>query len=346
MGRVKVILLYSMAYSGTTWLNLILGSGKDILGIGAGDRLFKDGPSKPETMCLVHPGGECTFWPLFFKRYDPSDNFFIQLHRHTGISTFVANNPSMELFNEQFTDERLDVRVIEQVRNGQASLASAMRHHPERVTSVYQSAVVWLYRGTVNLKRRLRNTGKPAMLLRYEDAVQDPLGTLERVAEYTGYPYTAASLRYWDFEHHLPGANQGALDILMRLQGGQGLKHGRKDYYDDLMQQLRKSDGVPKLDESWREAYSDVDLAAYDFAAGALYAEYGYPRPEVNEVARQKFVETYSPPPTPKEALSQLPPWRHQENEAKGGGPENAKSDMTSRVVKRITSFISRRMQI
>ncbi len=344
MDRVKVILLYSLAYSGTTWLNLVLGSGRDILCLGAGDRLFKDGPSQPEAMCLVHPD-KCDFWPSFFRHYNSAENFFVQLREHTGISTFVLNNPSIKLYNEQFTDDRLDVRVIEQVRDGRPTLASAMRHHPERVANVYQSAVVWLYRGTVNLKRRVANTGKTPMLLRYEDAVIDPHAMLAEAAEHTGYPYTAESLEYWNYEHHLPGANRGALDILMRMQGGAGLDHDRKDYYDELMTRLRETKGVPKLDDSWLKAYSDVDMAAYDFAAGALYEDYGYPRPEIGEAARREFIATYDPPATPEEALKTLPPWRQPAHAAEPGMTAAAPGQgVASRAFKRLGSFISRRM--
>jgi hypothetical protein len=151
--------------------------------------------------------------------------------------------------------------------------------------------------------------GGDALTIRYEDAVQDPLSTLARVSAFTGVQYDASSLRYWEFEHHMPSGNSGALDILVRLQGGDGLNYKRTSYYDDMVNHLRKNNGVPKIDESWKSLYSEVELAAYDFAAGKQYEVYGYPRQVLSPDAVRKFHRKYAPPDTPEAAERRVKPW-------------------------------------
>jgi len=309
MAKTKAIVILSLAYSGTTWLTLVLGSHKEAFCLGAGDRLFQAGPTNGHGLCQIH-GPTCDFWPRFFTTYDPTQRFLPQLARFTGKSTFVINNPSMDLMKREFSRGDLDLKVIKLVRDGRAALASAMRHHPHRVKSVYQSALAWLYRGTRNLERRIERLDVKPLMIRYEDAVADPPATLRTVGDFTGLAYDSSSLRYWEFEHHLATGNQGALNMLTRLQGGDHASGEQRQYYDDLAEQLRRTGGIPKPDESWRNAYDECDLAAYDFAVGEMYEGYGYPRQAVTEQARAQLQERYGPLETPEAAEKLIPPWR------------------------------------
>lgn len=300
-GKITIVPILALAYSGVTWLNMVASSHVDAFYLGAGQHVFKEGRRRPAEICLEH-GSSCGLWPKFFRSYDPEQNFIVQLSKITGKRVFVINNPPLDLVRAEFVHPEIDIKTIRYIRNGQATLASAMRHTPQYIDSVYQAAVAWLYRGTLNFERRSSAMQGEKLTLRFEDCVQDPLAMLEKLSEFIDIRYTRDSLRYWEFDHHPTSGNTGVLDLYMRMRGHSGWDHKRRDFYDKAMEHAKQTEGLPLLDESWRNAFDDVDLAAYDFVAGAMYETYGYERPEVSHAARLEFVRRYNPPPTSAEA--------------------------------------------
>ena len=81
--KVTVINLLSLSYTGTTWINIVLGSHEETLAVGPPDRFFELWSTDPGKLCLVH-GPDCDLWPAFSARYDPRNNLFVQLAEHTG----------------------------------------------------------------------------------------------------------------------------------------------------------------------------------------------------------------------------------------------------------------------
>lgn len=310
--KIKVILILSLAYSGTTWFTLVAGSHPDAVCLGAGDRIIKDGHEMAENLCQLHPQN-CNYWPSFFKNYNPEENFFIQLARHTGKNTFVINNLSLPLIDKELRHSNIDLKVIRFVRDGRAALASAIRHHPERVDSVYQAALAWLYRGMKNLQNKTDKVSDKYLAIRYEDAVNNPSDMLEKLSEFTGLTYTKDSLLYWNFEHHLATGNAGALESLIRLQGGEGFEHHRKkEYYDDLIKHIQLTQGVPKPDDSWKKMYNSKDIAAYDFVVGELMCKFGYPRLAISQTDKMAFSQQFNPPGSVEDAVKTVGPWRRE----------------------------------
>jgi hypothetical protein len=333
--RITIVLIFSIAYSGSTWLTLVAGSHPDAFCLGAGDRILDWGPTAAENLCVVH-GRKCRFWPGFFERYDPAANFFVELARYTGKRVFAVNNAPQSMIDRHMRHPDIDLKVVKLVRDGRAALASAMRHNPERVDSVYQAAIAWLYRGTLAMERRAAQFGQGALLIRLEDAVDDAPAMLRNLARHTGVDYDQSSLRFWEFEHHLATGNRGTLDLLIRLQGGSGYVAESEAYYRDLLDHLKRTNGIPKLDLSWRQAYDEVDLAACDFAAGALYQKYGYETARVSEETAAACKARYHHPPTLEEAERSIGPWRRAANGPEPAAPQSTAWKLASKVAHRL----------
>ena len=66
---VTVAVIRSLSFTGTTWLNTVLGGHENALVLGPADRLwrFVNGEETGD-LCRVH-GGSCDFWPGFLARY-------------------------------------------------------------------------------------------------------------------------------------------------------------------------------------------------------------------------------------------------------------------------------------
>jgi hypothetical protein len=75
---VTIVAINSLSYTGTTWLNAVLGSHPRSFALGPPKRVYEKRGSGWDDACLVH-GDACPFWPVFHRNYDPKRNFFLQL---------------------------------------------------------------------------------------------------------------------------------------------------------------------------------------------------------------------------------------------------------------------------
>ena len=58
---IRVVVIESLSYSGTTWLNLVLGAHRDAFALGPADRLFGRGDVQPfqDQTLLARRSAQC-----------------------------------------------------------------------------------------------------------------------------------------------------------------------------------------------------------------------------------------------------------------------------------------------
>ena len=82
---LTVVNVVAVSYSGSTWLNLMLGSHSQMFSVGEMDALLKWG----RCWCTFH-GDHCPHWSRF--QLDSPTNPFVRLHQITGKRIFIVNN--------------------------------------------------------------------------------------------------------------------------------------------------------------------------------------------------------------------------------------------------------------
>ena len=65
---VKVIAVKSISFTGTTWLNAVMGSHKKCFLLGPADRVWEARKAGLDDACRIHDA-DCPFWPEFSKNY-------------------------------------------------------------------------------------------------------------------------------------------------------------------------------------------------------------------------------------------------------------------------------------
>lgn len=288
MSKVRVVVLRSLSYSGTSWVNLVLGSHPDAMALGPSDRLWRLPESEADLACLVHRE-KCWFWPPFIRGYERSKNVLIQLAHYSEKSIIVLNNPTAQMFDKVLQDPALELKFIQVVRDGRANLHSVMRHHPDRHACVYDAARNWLRPAVERLNRYFQANGFDYIRLHYEDMVTNPTEALPRIGAFLGVNYPENAVKYWEHEHHLIAGNTGVIDLLQRLQGGTGFSHRRKEAYDEFLARTKANPEQPVTDESWRDAFSRADSLAYDYVMGSLHEDLGYERDVFTVKEREAF---------------------------------------------------------
>lgn len=292
------MVIRSLSFTGTTWVNLLFGSHERALAIGPPQRAWEAVEKDADRVCVVHHE-RCTLWPKFVRTWDRDRSFFQQLAEHSGKSHIVLNNPTRELAEKELAHPALEVKNILVVRDARAVLASFLRHRPERYANVYDAVAQWLKPALRRMARLSRRLTDP-LIVRYEDVMEDPHQLLDTVGNHIGIDYPANATNYWDFEHHLALGNSGMVDLLRRLQGAPGLPgfqtSVRKAYYDELLEQTRSQPDKRVVDESWREILTLQDRFAYDYLCGELHETFGYERDRFNLDELRRCLRDWSLP--------------------------------------------------
>lgn len=284
---ITIVNLFSISYTGTTWINTVLGSHPRAFALGPPDRFLDLWKTAPEKLCLLR-GAESPFWPAFCKRYDPRENFFVQLAEFSGKDIIVINNPVPTRMGLQLADHRLRLRSVRVVRDGRAVTASFARKFSKPFG---ESLRDWFAPALATFPWTIDDADTAH--LRYEDMIEAPLGELRRLGRFIGLTYDASSLRYWEHTHHPISGNQGMFAMMRFYQGLPVPKFESREYYEELVRRGVETSGMPIRDERWREQVTEQDLYTFDRRSGADNARVGYPRDHTPPELAAAFAPAY-----------------------------------------------------
>ena len=268
---LTVVNIVAVSYSGSTWLNLVLGSHPQAFSVGEMDRLRKWGCA----FCRVHGDG-CDVWSRY--RIDGPVNPFVQLHELTGKKLFIVNNTRQFLADQKHP--RIKSRYLFLVRDGRAVVASAIRKMPGR--TVWRASRHWVR--TLKRKRRCirRLPAEDTMMLHYEKLLTDGPGELKRLSDFLGIDCQLEILEFWRHQHCFIAGNVGPLVMVAQHHGIElpplppglpGVRLPAQNGPDPYSQ----SEPRNFLDERWKDELTDRQLRIFGLAAGRLNQQLGYP---------------------------------------------------------------------
>lgn len=269
---IEVICIRSLSYTGTSWLNAVIGCHPQVFAIGAPDRVWDLRTRGFEKACIVH-GADCGFWGAFAETYDPGDNFFVQVAAAAGVDRLVINNPLPAGAGTQLDDPRLCVRPIQLVRDGRAIAQSYTRNVAGKD---YLDAIQWLASALAGLPADPHDPD--TLFLRHEDVDADRRGQLARIWTYLDLPPSPDAARFWEHELHLTAANR-SIAWQIRLAKGLALPDDpNADFYRARFAAMCRDPDTPLADDRWRSELSERELFLFDLFCGAHNAALGYAR--------------------------------------------------------------------
>ncbi len=272
---VTVVNIQSVSYTGTTWINLLLGCHQRAFALGPPARileLLEQGKEQAGSACRVHQD-ECTFWPSFFDKYDTARNFFVQLAEATNKDVIVINNPALDgAAAKQLIHPDIQVRELRIVRDGRSVVASYLRHHPE--AGFIQAANDWFCPFASQF--HFDPTDPDTLSMHYESVAEDPARFRAAAGEFIGLTYPENFHRFWEFDHHATAGNAGPIGVVRRRQGykyrGREAKEREQKY-----QRIISEPDRPPVEQRWT-AWTDRERAQFDLLAGHINEAWGYPR--------------------------------------------------------------------
>jgi len=290
--KITVVCVDALSYSGTTWLNLILGSHQNAFALGPPDRAWNLRDKGFEGANRVH-GEKDTFWRGFDKFWDRKTNFLIALADYAKVSHIIFDNPSAAFQQEVMGHP--DIRIVQMAyfRDGRAISASYKRKNPQ--ISYLQSLLPdgWLYHSFMNMSI---DFGVCRKAFHYEECHDDPMRFLTEAGQFIGLQFNEEALRFWMWDHHIAGGNSGTIAL---VQLGKGYDIGKNDFYRDQFKRLQKDPIGGFQDNRWRDDLSREDLFSFDQILGEKNAKHGYERDvftvEERKIFGAEFLERASP---------------------------------------------------
>ena len=241
----KVVFISCAGHSGSTLLNLILGSHSGIFGLGE-LRSFRN---RYPNLCGVC-GSACPFWntrpivPLlgsYFAGGRGARRLLVAaVRRHRSIYRYLARSAGVHILVDSSKDvrwyrrqlhftrhwRRVEPILVYLVRDGRAVVNSVLRKYPERsISSVTER---WIE----DKKERDRLwTDFPGARyrLRYEELALHPNIETRKLCAFIDVPFEPDMIHFWEFDHHLIGGNR-----VTRSQVRRGVSPGEwhNGYYD------------------------------------------------------------------------------------------------------------------
>lgn len=276
---ITVVNVQSASFTGTTWINMLLGAHEDALALGPLDGFWQartdEGP-----ICKVC-GADCDFWPDFNRRYESDRNLFVQLNEYSGRRVFIVNNPDMH--GDELAHPGIRVVNVVVVRDGRAITASFLRKNPQYGSPPGYESIVrdWFQPIT---KRLYSPSGQKMSsadaVVRYEDVVNDVDHLFSTIGSRVGLDYSGDAADYWKFEQHPVSGSGGPMFVAARLRGnahsGDVGNDAFYDYYRGQVGSTEERSGVLQ-DERWRTELTIEDQQIFDRYCGSWNSAMGYP---------------------------------------------------------------------
>jgi len=271
---VTVIVIESLSYTGTTWLNYVLGSHPEVFSLGPADRPFALPHDQASAACRVH-GQTCPFWPRFYENWKDGQNFFVHLAQTADKQIIITNNPLPTGAGTALDHPQVVVKRIRFVRDGRAVAESFSRKHPDR--SFFDVVGDWLAPSFNNFA--FDPADPDTLCLRYEDVLSDQPGMLEAVGRFIGLDYDQSALRFWEHEHHPAAGNAGPI-MMIRIHQGEPLPKSARDkaFYEDQYRKTIENPNHRFESNTWHERLSPRERFIFDIVCGQKNASLGYQR--------------------------------------------------------------------
>lgn len=268
MTPIKVAFILGDGYSGSTLLDLLLGTHSRMTGLGEIDAESFDTFVGQNQLCTcLFRAQECHFWTKVLGRMrDTAGGEFAALGGANGDAGEVTRR-TVELFRavQHVTGTEILVdssklferaralaesglvapKVIHLVRDGRGVAYS----HLKRGDSFEQAVFHWLKKNA-EVQDWLGADGAPDhLLVRYEDLCAHPAETVRRVCEFLGVEWEPQMMLYGQKTHH-------------NIRG-------------NTMRFLIKDSAV-RLDESWKEKLRVEEVSLFEELAGGPARQFGY----------------------------------------------------------------------
>ena len=297
--KKKVVFIMGMGRSGSTLLDLTIGSHPDAFSLGEISHL----PGIIEKGKKNWTPEGSTFWQDRFtetelKRFASGISGkrfhkYVPLRVERSVRELLGNdelfNPYTLLFSKtkqpilvdsskqiswisnklnarEFKQGLIDAYLLHNIRDGRAVVNSYLRANPRHTIEGLSQR--WVKQFNNNKKFYEGFPDERKLLVRYEELASRPQTVLESICQLLEIEFTPEMIEYWKHDHHHIVGSRGTTALISKYRGkkARGLKR-QGDYYQDPELAI-------KLDLRWKQELSLENLKAFNSMAGELNKPY------------------------------------------------------------------------
>lgn len=203
------VFILSSLRSGSTWLNLVLGSHGWAMNLGEYFRPFRVPGHVACRLCEADGLPECTI--LHGIAAIPAARAFHFAAERSGRRVLIDASKHLDWCAEHIATGTLDVRIIHLIRHPCGYVESQGRREPGTTPDALLTR--WETENRA-IDAFIATAGVPALLASYDDLANDPAAHFPRLCRFLDHPYDPAALRYWEVPHHGLGGNGAAAPYL------------------------------------------------------------------------------------------------------------------------------------
>jgi hypothetical protein len=208
---VVVVFILSAPRSGSTWLNLVLGSHSWAMNLGEYYRPFLHPGHIVCRLCEADGLSECTMLHGI-AAIDRVDAYHFAASR-SGQRVLIDASKRLDWSRDFLGRSDIDARLIHLVRHPCGFVESEGRRaaadlSPTELLSMWENV-------NRSIDEFIAGAGAPSYLACYDDLANDPHRHFPPLCAFIGYKWEASALSYWTVSHHGLGGN-GAASVYLR----------------------------------------------------------------------------------------------------------------------------------
>ncbi|MDX4011750.1 sulfotransferase domain-containing protein [Aliarcobacter skirrowii] len=270
---ITVVNFTSLSFSGTTWINALLGANLNSIALGPPDRvlniLLED---KNDELCRIHKD-ECEFWNGFKQIFNKKENYYLQLALYSGKEFIIINNPIYDgEAHKQLNNENIVVKNINLVRDGRAICASYLRQHPD--SDFLPIVKDWFLPSASNLY--FDETDEDTLCIRYEDVLEDPKNYLKKIGDFIHLDYEENALEFWQYEQHLTAGNAGVFNTIKFFENPDSISFKDAEFIKEQINLMKNDPSNAFKSERWKDELTKLQLFIFEYYAGNVNKKWGY----------------------------------------------------------------------
>jgi hypothetical protein len=303
----NVVFIMGSGHSGSTLLELVLGSHPRVFGLGEVVNLYRgvDGPRDPfPRLCRICEE-RCPFWndtvdirvlEAHFSRAGylapirrwishQRENVYQRFFDWSGKDVLIDSSKRAHWIAQQLQPRRnwktFSPLLIYLTRDGRAVVNSKLRKYPEK--GIELEAREWKARVESMNDFFARYPEGGRVKISYENLANNPESTARTICDFLHLDFEPEMLRFWKHDHHTTFGNAGTRSLIARFRA-QSAERQAATPASSVLANLRSRHGTHyddvglaiRLDLRWKRELTVEQLAAFEAIAGETNRPFVY----------------------------------------------------------------------
>ena len=233
---LTVVFILSSPRSGSTWLNLVLGSCSWAMNLGEYKRPWIDGSSVICRLCEARGLPECTLLHGY-KTVVREDAFHFAASR-SGKSILIDCSKDLGWCESFLAQDHVQFRLVHLVRHPCGFIESELRRRSDR--SAIDLLDEWDAQNRA-ISDFLQTTKAPSIRVSYDQLADQSGESFPELCSFIGGSWENEALEYWKVPHHCLGGN-GAASAYLRGHKAQPFLTGDDHFYEGITARPTRAD--------------------------------------------------------------------------------------------------------